>query len=98
MSGKYEICRNMNVKSCFFTRLSQYTLNIRMNKNEIGRNIAKLRKEKGITQQQLSELICISNSYLSAIERGIRKPSVKLMVEIAATLDISIHQIINFLE
>lgn len=42
----------------------------------IGKRIKKLRKEKGYTQQQFSEIIGISTNYLSDVERG--RSSVRL--------------------
>ena len=42
----------------------------------IGKQIKKLRKEKGFTQQEFAEEIGISTNYLSDVERG--KSSIKL--------------------
>lgn len=59
----------------------------------IGRNIAIIRRGKGITQKRLSELTCVSKNYINAIERGIKKPSIKLMAEIASVLDVSLEEL-----
>ena len=42
----------------------------------IGKRLQKLRKEKGYTQQQFSEMVGLSTNYLSDVERG--KSSVRL--------------------
>ena len=42
---------------------------------EIGKRIAKRRKELGLRQAQLSEMVDISDPYLSNIERAVSIPS-----------------------
>lgn len=59
----------------------------------IGRNIAIIRRGKGITQKQLSELIRVSKNYINAIERERKKPSIKLMAEISAALDVGLEEL-----
>lgn len=49
--------------------------------------IQKFREEKGLTQEDLAELLKISEDYLGKIERGKRVPSMKLAVRIAKLLD-----------
>ncbi len=54
----------------------------------IGKNILKIRKEKGLTLSELAERSSISKSYLSNIERNIhRNPSIEVMTKIANGLD-----------
>lgn len=54
--------------------------------NESGARIAGLRKERGLTQEQLAEQMNISTSYLGKIERGIQAPSIPLLVDLAGFL------------
>lgn len=49
--------------------------------------IQKFREEKGLTQENLADLLKISEDYLGKIERGKRVPSMKLAVRIAKLLD-----------
>lgn len=56
------------------------------NQKEIGTRIAKLRKENGLTQEQMAEELNISASYLGKIERGIQAPSLPLLIELAVFL------------
>lgn len=42
-----------------------------MNSITIGEKIAKLRKEKGLTQSQLAEMISVSNKTISRWETGV---------------------------
>ena len=60
---------------------------------KIGARIQKLRNEKGYTQQKLSEMIGISNNYLSDIERGKSFPKSDKLVAIASALDCSADEI-----
>ncbi len=54
----------------------------------IQNNIKKYRKERNLTQEQLSELCNISTDYLSEIERGKKVPSLKRFILIAEALEI----------
>lgn len=61
---------------------------------ESGKRIATLRKEKGLTQEQLAEKINISTSTLGKIERGIQGFSIDLLIEMAIFFDISTDYIL----
>lgn len=56
---------------------------------ESGKRIAALRKEKGMTQEQLAEKLNISTSTLGKIERGIQGFSIDLLIEIGIFFGIS---------
>ena len=58
-----------------------------MVQKSIGKNIQKFRKKKGYTQEQLAEMVSLSPSYLSAIERGVYQISLEPLVEIMNCLD-----------
>lgn len=45
--------------------------------------LEELRKEKGLTQEQLSTELKITSDYVSMIERGARSPGFKLAKKIA---------------
>lgn len=60
-----------------------------MNTLEIGRKIREQRMYKKLTQERLAEIVDISTTYLSGIERGKKIPSFKVMVDIANALDMS---------
>ena len=55
----------------------------------VGRNAARLRKESGLTQEQLAERCGLSQQYLSKLERGKRNPTVVTLYEIAQGLGVS---------
>lgn len=60
-----------------------------MNSITIGEKIAKLRKEKGLTQSQLAEMINVSNKTISRWETGEGYPEISLLVPLAKALGVS---------
>ena len=55
----------------------------------LGRNFARLRREKGLTQEDVEARSGYSQQYLSGLERGKRNPSVITIYEIAQALGVS---------
>jgi len=54
----------------------------------VGRNFARLRREKGLTQEQVEERSGFSQQYLSSLERGKRNPTVITLYELAQALGV----------
>jgi transcriptional regulator with XRE-family HTH domain len=54
---------------------------------EMGRRIAARRKNLGMTQNQLAEILDISNNHLSSIETGKQSPSFDKFIKICEALD-----------
>lgn len=55
----------------------------------VGRNFARLRREKGLTQKQVEERSGFSQQYLSGLERGVRNPTILTLFELAQALGVS---------
>lgn len=55
----------------------------------VGRNFARLRREKGLTQEQVEERSGFSQQYLSSLENGRRNPTVITLYELAQALQVS---------
>jgi transcriptional regulator with XRE-family HTH domain len=55
----------------------------------VGNNFARLRREKGLTQEQVEERSGFSQQYLSSLERGRRNPTVITLYELAQALGVS---------
>jgi transcriptional regulator with XRE-family HTH domain len=55
----------------------------------VGRNFARIRREKGLTQEQIEERSGFSQQYLSGLERGHRNPTVVTLYELADALGVS---------
>ena len=53
----------------------------------VGRNTARLRRARGMTQEQLAERSGFSQQYISGLENGRRNPTVVTLFEIARALD-----------
>lgn len=62
---------------------------------KIGTFLKKLRKEKGITQEQLAETLSVSGRTVSRWETGNNMPDISILVDIADYYDISIPEIIS---
>jgi len=60
----------------------------------IGPTIRRLRQERGLSQEKLSETAQVSSGYLSKLERGVYKqPSFEVLSRIAAALEIPVAQL-----
>ncbi len=60
----------------------------------IGSRIRKFRRERGITQEDLAFQVNTSTAYISNIERGIKKPSLQKLAEIADVLHVTVNDFI----
>jgi len=61
----------------------------------IAKNITRIRKEKGITQEALAYQAGLNRAYIGYIERGERKPTVETLDKIAKALKIPVSLILN---
>lgn len=66
-----------------------------INYNAIGRRIAKQRKKRNLTQEQMAEQLDVSESYVSRIECGKAKASLARLDEIAELLKIDIALLVS---
>ena len=63
---------------------------------EIGFKIKKLREEKNLSQEQLANLLEISQSKLSKIENGrIKKIEMKLVLKFCKNIDINLDDFLR---
>ena len=66
------------------------------NKKLLGKRIKEIRKSKGLTQEQLSEMIDIETSSLSGIESGRFYPSLHVLEKIANVFDVELIEFFKF--
>ena len=66
-----------------------------MDQIKIGAFLKELRREKGITQEQLADELGVSGRTISRWETGSNMPDISLLVEIAEFFDVSIPEIIK---
>ena len=69
-----------------------------ISKNDVkfGRNISKLRKDVGLTQESLAEKAKISTTYIGYIETGRKKPSLKVINKIASVLKVKVKDLFPY--
>lgn len=61
----------------------------------VGRNFARLRREKGLTQEEVEVRSGFSQQYLSSLERGRRNPTVITLYELAQALGVNHVELIQ---
>ncbi len=66
------------------------------NKKLLGKRIKELRKQVGLTQEKLAELIDIETTSLSGIESGRHFPSLPTIERIANNLNIELKSLFDF--
>jgi transcriptional regulator with XRE-family HTH domain len=59
----------------------------------VGRNFARLRRAKGLTQEEVEVRSGFSQQYLSSLERGRRNPTVITLYELAQALGVSLVEL-----
>lgn len=67
-----------------------------MNKFSIGVTILRLRKGKGVTQEQLSGMVGVSAGAVSKWETGNSTPDICLLAPLARALDTSLDELLSF--
>ena len=54
----------------------------------VGANTARVRKERGLTQEALAEKSGLSQQYISGLENGQRNPTIVTLFELATALGV----------
>ena len=62
---------------------------------ELGRFIAKLRLDRGMTQAELADRLCIARSTLAGYERGSIQPTTFILTQISKRLDVDIKDLLG---
>jgi len=61
----------------------------------LGRNVAQLRRELGLTQETLAEKLEVSARHVQSIEGGLRAPSLKLLARLRQVLGCDWNQLFS---
>ena len=61
---------------------------------ECGKRIQQLRKERGLTQEQLAEKLNVSQNTIAKIESGLRRPSIDFLLEISEFFKVSTNYLV----
>ncbi|MCR8636808.1 helix-turn-helix domain-containing protein [Paenibacillus radicis (ex Xue et al. 2023)] len=62
----------------------------------IGRRIRDLRKEKGLSQEQLGELANLNYTYIGGVERAETNISVLNLTKIAQALNVGVYELFSY--
>ena len=66
-----------------------------MNQEKIGKFIAKCRKDRNITQEQLAEKLGVTNKSVSRWENGVNMPDYSILKELCNILDIDVNEFLS---
>jgi transcriptional regulator with XRE-family HTH domain len=61
----------------------------------VAKNVGRLRRQKGLTQEELAFQAKIDLTYLGGIERGKRNPSLLVMARIAKALSVPLPKLLS---
>lgn len=57
-------------------------------RKQVGLNVARIRRKRGWSQEELAFQSGIHRTYISGVERGVRNPTVLVLKEIADALGV----------
>lgn len=60
----------------------------------VGQNFARIRRERGLTQERVAELSGFSQQYLSGLESGRRNPTIITIYELAQVLGVGAVELV----
>lgn len=66
-----------------------------MNREKIGEFLKSLRKDKGLTQEQLAEHFYVSSRTVSRWETGSNMPDVEMLIQLADFYNVEVREIID---
>lgn len=66
-----------------------------MDKKLIGQKISSLRKEKGMTQKELAEKLCVTDKSVSKWETGVHFPDIAIMEQLACELGTTVSDLLG---
>lgn len=67
----------------------------RLDYPEIGRQVRRLRRQRGWSQARLAEQADLSDTYISHIERATKQVSLNALLRLAAALEVTLDQLLS---
>ncbi len=61
----------------------------------LGKKIQRLRKQKGLSQEELAEKLGFSRVYMGYIEQGRETPSLKLVIKLSKKLGVKVEELFH---
>lgn len=62
---------------------------------QLGERVKRLRKQKGLTQEQLADKVRVSSTYIGFIEQGQRNPSINTADKLARVLGVKLSELFD---
>ena len=92
VENTFAVCGEEFLRKMRYTFLRRYT---KMDQIKIGKFIAVLRKEKGLTQEQLGEKLGVTNKTISRWENGNYMPDVEMLSLLSKEFGVSINELVS---
>lgn len=92
MGNVFAVCGEEFLRKPCYTFLRRC---IKMDQIKIGKFIAALRKDKGLTQEQLGEKLGVTNKTISRWENGNYMPDVEMLSLLSKEFGVSINELIS---
>jgi transcriptional regulator with XRE-family HTH domain len=67
-------------------------------RNQFGKRLRKIRRNKDLTQEQLAEAIGVTMEFISLMERGQNGPSFDTLQRLAEVLEVKVEEFFQFPE
>ena len=64
-------------------------------RRRVGRNIKKVRQDRGLSQEGLAFECGLHRTYISGVERGVRNPTVLVLEQIAKALKVPAARLLD---
>ncbi len=61
----------------------------------VGLNVQRLRRDKGLSQEELAGRADVHQTYLSGVERGVRNASIMVLARIAKALGVDVEELVK---
>lgn len=65
-------------------------------RKKLGANVQRLRREKGLSQEELADLAGLHRTYVSGVERGVRNPTLTVIDRLARALGVEMAVVVGF--
>jgi len=62
--------------------------------SSLGKNVRKLREDRGLSQEEFADLTGLHRTYVSGIERGKRNPTVTVLERLAGSLRVTVADLL----
>lgn len=63
-----------------------------------GRRLRELRLERGLTQEALAQIVATSKAFISDMERGVKVPSLTMILRMASALDCRVYDLVEIFD